>query len=179
MCERRCPCPARWSGGPGSLALLQTYSNRSSSWHRRSSRTWPGFLHPHHLFWTPSTMAWSTPGRFSFFALRVSNPLNPRTPSHHIIHTHCETPLIQLNIISIPYQVFKFEPFLLAIIVFYVVFFWFGSKMNRTKANTWFVSSSLFFIRFYRAFVPPDIISVWAARAGACMRLVQNKTKKY
>ena len=31
-------------------------------------------------------MAWSTPGRFLFFALRVSNPFNPRTPSHHIIY---------------------------------------------------------------------------------------------
>lgn len=32
---------------------------------------------------------------------------------------------------------FKFEPFLLAVVVFYGAFFWFGSKVNRTKANTW------------------------------------------
>jgi hypothetical protein len=54
-------------------------------------------------------------------------------------YTHSETPLIN-QLISITYQVFKFEPFLLAVVVFYGAFFWFGSKINRTRANTWFVS---------------------------------------
>jgi hypothetical protein len=93
-------------------------------------------------------MAWSTPGKCLSFALLVSNPfMNPFAPSNY---THGESPSIKL--ISITYQVFKFEPFLLAIIVFYGAFFWFGSKINRTKANTWFVSR--FFPLFSRRVCP-------------------------
>jgi len=32
---------------------------------------------------------------------------------------------------------FTYEPFLLAAVAFYGAFFWFGSKINRTKADTW------------------------------------------
>ncbi|KAH9999336.1 DUF1682-domain-containing protein [Russula vinacea] len=32
---------------------------------------------------------------------------------------------------------FKYEPFLLAAVLFYGAFFWFGSRTNRSKANTW------------------------------------------
>jgi len=35
---------------------------------------------------------------------------------------------------------FKYEPFLLAAIVFYGAFFWFGSRINRTKVNTWLIA---------------------------------------
>jgi hypothetical protein len=37
-------------------------------------------------------------------------------------------------------KVFKYEAFLLAAVTFYLVFFLIGSKINRTKANTWFVA---------------------------------------
>ena len=87
------------------------------------------------------------------FALRVSS--NPFMNRLIIIHTVDQ-------LISITYQVFKLEPFLLAVVVFYGAFFWFGSKINRTKANTWFVS------RFF-------VFTARLSRVGCacwCMRLV-------
>lgn len=39
--------------------------------------------------------------------------------------------------------VFKYEVFLLAAVVVYGLFFWFGSESNRTRANSWFVASHL------------------------------------
>jgi len=41
-------------------------------------------------------------------------------------------------------KVFKYEPFIIPVVLFYGVFFWFGSKANHTKANTWFVASFQF-----------------------------------
>jgi hypothetical protein len=97
-------------------------------------------------------MAWSTPGKYLSFALRVSS--NPFMNRLIIIHTVDQ-------LISITYQVFKLEPFLLAVVVFYGAFFWFGSKINRTKANTWFV-----FRFFVFTFVPRGLrVLVHASRA--------------
>jgi hypothetical protein len=45
-------------------------------------------------------------------------------------------------------KVFKYEPFIIAAVLFYGVFFWFGSKANHTKANTWFVASFQFLFYF-------------------------------
>jgi len=87
-------------------------------------------------------MAGSTLGKCLSFALHVSEPLHSSTPS---INNR-----VSSNIYIIPYQVFKLEPFLLAAVVFYAAFFWFGSKINRAKANTWFVSH--FFLSFVRSF---------------------------
>ncbi len=111
-------------------------------------------------------MAGSTLGKCLSFALHVSEPLHSSTPS---INNR-----VSSNIYIIPYQVFKLEPFLLAAVVFYAAFFWFGSKINRAKANTWFVSHSFFrsFVLQYSAKLS-HLINIGVARTCWCMRLVR------
>ena len=95
-------------------------------------------------------MVWNTPGKYLSFALGVSKPIRE--------------PLCTM-LISINYQVFKIEPFLLAAVVFYGAFFWFGSKINRTKANTWSVSHFVHLFCFSDARLStPDNIGVGCAR---------------
>jgi hypothetical protein len=48
-------------------------------------------------------------------------------------------------------KVFKYEPFIIAAVLFYGAFFWFGSKANYTKANTWFVRNPFDLFLFLNA----------------------------
>lgn len=82
--------------------------------------------------------------------------------------THTANALIKLILI----KVFKFEPFLLAAVVFYGVFFWFGSKTNRIRADTWFVSRFFPFFDLTAARLSPADVG-----CALGVRLVPKKNK--
>ena len=103
-------------------------------------------------------MAWSTLGNSSSFVPEVSKkPLYHLSPPILRVRRFAEPePRIFIHIAYVPTRthtrkkkVFKYEPFFFAVVLMYGAFFWFGSKANYTKANTWFVASSpKFFARY-------------------------------
>lgn len=115
-------------------------------------------------------MAWSTPGKYSSFVPRVSrtshfticlSPLPFAEPRITHISIYSIYQFIFIRIAPARTKVFKYEPFLIAVVLFYGAFFWFGSKANYTKANTWFVAS-FYFILF---FILPCSTVLWGARS--------------
>lgn len=144
---RESPASSKARGQLALSAAVRWQPRKSWHRHRSSSETWRSSSPPHHPFLTTNTMAWSTLGNSSSFVPEVSRTtlsslpppsppfacavlLNPNHVSFvHITSTHTRE------------KVFKYEPFLFAAVLMYGAFFWFGSKANYTKANTWFVAS--------------------------------------
>ena len=118
-------------------------------------------------------MAWSSSGKSLSFALQVSSPFIILYARHVIYNTHIFLRNSRWStgyLTSIPCQAFKYEPFILAAFLLYGAFFWFGSRANSTKANSWFVSGFFFLCLVHRtARLFHLILSAWIARAGACV----------
>jgi Protein of unknown function (DUF1682) len=78
-------------------------------------------------------MVWNTAGNTLSFA----PPVSQFTLSSCDCTTEYASP--NLPAFSTNKKDFKNEVFFLAAVIFYVVFFWFGSRINQSKAKTWFV----------------------------------------
>lgn len=135
--------PQRPSKQGQCFALLLSVGRKS--WHRQrsSSETWGGSSPPHHPFSTVNTTVWSILGNSSSFVPEVSCNsfiISPLPFACAVLLTYLYSYHVHTQ--HIREKVFKYEPILFAVVLMYGAFFWFGSKANYTKANTWFVTPS-------------------------------------